>query len=285
MRMTPTFRRLTRAELDTVLDWARIEGWNPGRHDAGAFWATDPEGFHGMEVDGRLIGSGSIVSYDGRLGFVGLFIVRPEFRGRGLGTQLWNHLIARLRERLEPGAPAGLDGVFAMQDYYARSGFAFTHRNLRMEGTGRNGARTDDLVRLDTLPFAQVAAFDQAHFGVPRPNFLRHWIRPPGGLALGRLRDGALSGIGVARPCMRGYKIGPLFAEDPETAGRLFAALSAFAAGHPIFLDIPEINTEAVALARRHGLKEGFGCARMVLGRPPEIPWRQIYGVTTFELG
>lgn len=283
--MTPTFRQLTRAELDRVLGWATEEGWNPGRHDADPFWAADPQGFYGLEVQGELIGSGSIVSYEGKLGFVGLFIVRPEWRGKRLGTQLWNSLIARLRARLEAGAPAALDGVFAMQDYYAKSGFVYSHRNLRMEGIGRPGHRAGELIDLPALPFDKVLAFDRRHFGVPREEFLRRWIHPEDGLALGYSIDGDLAGYGVARPCARGYKIGPLFAETAEIAEALFRALSDFAAGHPIFLDTPEINPAALDLAKRHGLTECFGCARMVMGHPPKISWQKIFGVTTFELG
>ena len=32
-----TFRTATLAELETVLDWAAAEGWNPGIDDAVAF--------------------------------------------------------------------------------------------------------------------------------------------------------------------------------------------------------------------------------------------------------
>lgn len=283
--MSPVFRLLTRPELDTALSWAAGEGWNPGLRDADAFWAADPEGFYGMELDGELIGSASIVSHGGSLGFVGLFIVRPEWRGRGLGTEFWKFFVGRLRERLKPGASAALDGVFAMQPYYAKSGFVFTHRNLRMEGTGVPGPVASELVELHTLPFEKVAAFDRAHFGAERPAFLRSWIRPAGGLGLGYVRDGGLMGCGVVRPCWRGFKIGPLFAGDWGIAGALFAALSAHAAGQPLFLDTPENNPAALALAARHGMKECFGCARMVLGPAPAIPWPHIYGVTTFELG
>lgn len=283
--MNPTFRPLARPELDIVLSWAEAEGWNPGRQDAEAFWAADPEGFYGLELDGALIGSGSIVSYGGKLGFVGLFIVRPEWRGKGHGSYLWKCLIARLRERLEPGAAAALDGVFAMQAYYAKSGFVFSHRNLRMEGVGAPGPRVAELVGMDTLPFEQVVEFDRTHFIGHRPEFLRRWIRPEGGLALGYLRDGKLAGCGVVRPCSRGFKIGPLIAEDPQIAEALFVALSDQIAGEPLFLDTPENNPEAMALARRHGLTECFGCARMVMGKSPEVPWHMVYGVTTFELG
>jgi hypothetical protein len=38
-------------------------------------------------------------------------------------------------------------------------------------------------------------------------------------------------------------------------------------------------------LVRRHDMVEVFGCGRMTLGDPPLLPWDEIYGVTTLELG
>lgn len=279
------FRPLTRAELDTALLWAAREGWNPGHHDAEAFWEADPEGFWGVyDAAGELVGSISVVSYE-TFGFVGLFIVRPEHRGRGFGTGLWQVALDALRQRLAPGAPLSLDGVFAMQDSYAKSGFVFTHRNLRMEGIGEPAAPDSGLVDLSSVDPAIVCAHDLAHFGADRSAFLRKWLATPGCLGVGLLSDDRLVGSGLVRPCGRGYKIGPLFADEPAIAERIFTALSDHAAGHPLFLDTPENNPAALALAARHGMTECFGCARMVSGSPPAIPWDRIYGVTSFELG
>lgn len=285
MATDPEFRNLTRDELDVALSWASREGWNPGLHDASVFWAADPDGFYGMFLGGELIGTVSIVSYGGQLGFVGLFIVRPDQRGKGLGTAFWNFFTHRLTERLDANAPAALDGVFTMQDYYARGGFVFTHRNLRMEGVGEAGPSAPGLCKLSDLSFDALVAYDAAHFGTTRPDFLRQWIAPEGGLGVAVMDEGTISGYGVVRPCGRGFKIGPLFAENAGTAETIYRALSAHAVGQPLFLDLPEINEEACALARRHGLKEVFGCARMVRGVAPRLPWASIFGITTFELG
>ena len=35
-------RSMIRSEVDDLVEWAAREGWNPGRHDAGIFWRTDP---------------------------------------------------------------------------------------------------------------------------------------------------------------------------------------------------------------------------------------------------
>ncbi len=67
--MTPDdmhIRRMTRDELDVLVEWAAREGWNPGLDDAEVFWNTDPDGFVAAQIGGELVGGGSIVAYDKR---------------------------------------------------------------------------------------------------------------------------------------------------------------------------------------------------------------------------
>lgn len=280
-----SYRQATRAELNTAVEWAATEGWNPGLGDAEVFWSTDPTGFVCAERDGEVIATGSIVSYSGQFGFMGFFIVRPDLRGQGIGREFWMWRRDTLRSRLQPGSAIGMDGVFAMQPFYARGGFVFTHRNLRMAGTGQPARKDASLRDLSSLPFETVVDFDGRHFGFAREEFLRRWISPEGGRGLAALDGNAPTGIGVVRPCREGFKIGPLFAASAAVAEKLFNALSAHAAGKPIFLDTPENNPAALALAARHGMTEVFGCARMYHGATPALPWHDIYGITTFELG
>lgn len=282
-------RNMTRAELDDLVTWAAREGWNPGLHDADVFWATDPEAFIAAELGGELIGGGAITSYGGEFGFMGFFIVRPEFRGRGLGNTLWHARRDRLLGRLRNGRTIGLDGVFAMQDYYAKGGFVFSHRNLRFRADippdAATPAHDEHLVPLAGVPFDQLLDYDRTCFPAFRQPFLEAWIAQPDALAVACLRDGVLSGYGVVRRCGEGCKIGPLFADDVAAAEALYTRLTAFAAGGPVFLDVPENHPEAMALAHRHGMTEVFGCARMYLGPPPALVHARIFGITTFELG
>lgn len=283
-------RNMSRAELDQLVGWAAEEGWNPGRHDAELFWATDPEAFIAAELDGELIGGGAITAYNGEFGFMGFFIVRPEFRGHGFGDTLWHARRDRLLARLQPGASIGMDGVFAMQDYYAKGGFVFSHRNLRFRTeippqSAPLAVGDEVIVPLATVPFDLLLDYDRTCFPATRLAFLEGWIAQPDALALGCLRHGKLSGYGVVRRCQEGCKIGPLFADDAQAAEALYANLAEFAAGGPLFLDAPENNPAAMALVQRHGMVEVFGCARMYLGPVPDVAHERIFGVTTFELG
>ncbi len=283
-------RNMTRSEVDELVDWAAAEGWNPGLHDAELFWATDQEAFLAADLEDVLIGGGAVTSYDEEFGFMGFFILKPEYRGRGLGNKLWYARRDRLLGRLRSGATIGLDGVFAMQDFYAKGGFVFSHRNLRFRtdvATPRGTSLLDgeDIVPLADIPFELVLDYDRTCFPAPRPTFLRGWISQPDALALGCQRDGKLSGYGVVRRCREGCKIGPLFADDALAANALYLHLSDFAANGPLYLDAPENNPDAIEFVHQHGMTEVFGCARMYLGPPPVLADDRIYGVTTFELG
>jgi GNAT superfamily N-acetyltransferase len=288
MTEDPVIRPMSRAEVDLCLDWAREEGWNPGPGDAAAFWAADPEGFIAAELGGEIVGTGSIVRYSATLGFMGLFIVRADLRRGGLGKKLWYARRDRLLARLDPGGAIGMDAVENMSAFYSRGGFTVLHRQTRWRGAPTVGApAAANLVPLTELPFDTVAAFDAAHFGAPREDFLRLWIAPHGGRALALLDDaGAIAAIGVIRPGMtEGFKIGPLFAATPAAADTVFRALAHHAAGAPVFLDTPANNPAALALKDRYGLAEVFSCRRQYFGPPPDLPWTQIFGVTSFELG
>lgn len=284
------YRNMVRSELDELVAWAAHEGWNPGLHDAELFWATDPEAFIAADLDGKMIGGGAITSYNGEYGFMGFFIVRPEYRGRGLGDALWHFRRERLLERLRPGASIGLDGVFDMQSYYAKGGFVFSHRNMRFRAQIADpiaAVREDDrnILSLVDVPFEQVVDYDRNCFPAARPTFLSAWISQPDALALGYLREGKLAGYGVVRRCGEGCKIGPLFADDSSVADSLYGHLAGFAIGGPLFLDAPENNPDAMKLVAQHQMEEVFGCARMYLGHLPPLAHERIFGVTTFELG
>ena len=283
-------RNMSRSEVDELVEWAAREGWNPGLHDAELFWATDPAAFIAAEFDGQMIGGGAITSYDGEFGFMGFFIVRPEYRGRGLGNALWHARRDRLLGRLHQNASVGLDGVFAMQGFYAKGGFIFSHRSMRFraeipERPATSPVGDKDVIPLGAVPFEQVLDNDRACFPASRSDFLKSWISQPDALALGRRHDGKLTGYGVVRRCREGCKIGPLFADDAAAAEALYSHLAGFAAGGPAFLDAPENNPAAIELVHRHGMIEVFGCARMYLGPPPVLAHERVFGVTTFELG
>ena len=278
-----TMRLMKREELDLAVDWAALEGWNPGLSDAECFFSTDPEGFLIGYLNDEPISCISVVSYGPEFGFLGFYIVRPEYRGKGFGISLWNLAIKHLGD-----CNIGLDGVVAEQANYAKSGFHLAYRNIRYEGSDLGGGQESGgsgIVDLVGNGHPELVEYDSNCFGVPRASFLEYWLKQPHVVALAKVQAGRLIGYGVIRPCREGYKIGPLFADDEGSAETLFLALCNRAGGSKVYLDVPEANSAAVSLADRHGMKIVFETARMYTKTPPNITLSKVYGVTSFELG
>ncbi len=273
-------RRMAERELDLALDWAAAEGWNPGLYDAECFYSADPKGFFiGEFAGGEPVGCVSAVAYDKHYGFLGLYIVKPQYRGRGFGLRLWDAAMAYM-----DGRNVGLDGVVAQQGNYKKSGFELAYRNIRYQGEG-GGVESNDLIDLSSVAFDEIARYDASVFLAARPAFLRRWIRQPQGAVLGVRGKEKLEGYGVLRGCRQGFKIGPLFANDPHIADTLIRGLAAHAPGQPVFLDTPAAKPAAIELAERHGMKPVFETARMYTKGLPAGWIDRCFGVTTFELG
>ena len=99
------------------------------------------------------------------------------------------------------------------------------------------------------------------------------------------VRDGGLAGFAVMRNAAGPSRIGPLYAQSPDIANVLIAALAKELRATSIALDIPDVNRPAVRLAEQIGLKPAFETARMYTGRNPDVDLAGAYGVTSFELG
>jgi GNAT superfamily N-acetyltransferase len=286
MNPNPIIRGMQPSELRVALDWAAQEGWNPGLHDAAAFYAADPSGFLIADLEGELIGCICAVSYDAQFGFVGLYIVKPQYRGRGYGMQLWETALQGLKDRLDKeGSSIGLDGVLERETNYRQAGFKASYRHIRhvyhplpSEGV------PNEVVPLKDVPLETVGLYDAELFPAPRPQFLEPWIRLSGA-AYGVMEGVRLVGYGVLRPCRQGFKIGPLFAESLEIADRLFRALIYHSEGKPVFIDIPDVNSALPVLVERYGLQPVFTCVRMYWGSEPTMDPERIFGITTLELG
>jgi len=273
---------MTLEEVRMATDWAAAEGWNPGVNDADCFYAADPNGFLVGLLGDEPIATLSVVKYGDSFGFLGFYIVKPEYRGKGYGIQIWNAGLAYLK-----GRTIGLDGVLAQQDNYRKSGFTLAYRNIRYQGTGGGVFPADSgIVQLSSLPFDEICAYDQPFFPDNRMTFLRCWLNQLQGTALGIVRNRKLVGYGVVRMCRAGYKIGPLFADSLQFAESLFLALKAQTPNDvPIFLDTPAVNPATADLAKRHNMSVTFETARMYTGKCPKLPLSRLFGVTTFELG
>jgi len=279
------FQKLDLKGVKTLVAWAASEGWNPGPHDADVFYATDPDGFWGYNLEGELIAGGSIVSYNGDLGFMGFFIVKPEYRSHGIGRKLWYHRRDMLLSRLKQGASIGMDGVVDMQSFYEKGGFKIAFRDVRYEKTGMAFQVSPNISPITENDIDQVLTYDKKCFGFSRPQFMIPWLKLPGSHTFKYLEQNKLKGFAIIRRVNPGYKVCPLFADNEIIAEELYKACLNAVRGEPLYLDIPMINQKAKELVQKYQAEYVFECARMYHGKAPDVDINKIFGITTFELG
>ena len=279
------FRKLTLNHLRELVSWAKQEGWNPGLEDAELFYLADPDGFYGYFKEEELIGGGSLVSYDGEFGFMGLYIMKPEYRSQGIGRSLWNQRKNTLLKRLNPNAAIGMDGVVAMQSFYHKGGFELAFTDERHENTGKNYPIHLAVSAIIPEDVPMILAFDKQCFGFDRTQFMQAWLFQTQGQAFKYSTSDGLQGFAVLRKVSHGYKIGPLFAENLAVAEALYERCLTAVGDDKVYLDIPLCNPLAVALTTKYQTQAMFECGRMYYGIKPSLPMHKVFGITTFELG
>lgn len=271
---------MTEKEIYLSLEWAKTEGWNPGIYDAQSFYQADKNGFFVGEINGELVGCISAVIYSPNYAFLGFYLVKPEFRGLGYGLQLWEKAISYVGKERN----IGLDAAVLLEKKYQKYGFKSIYKNIRYQGfTG--GMIPKGLMDIADFPFSQTLAYDAQFFGCQRHNLLKSWLKQPETITLGIVKQGPIMGYGCIRPSYFGYRIGPLFANNRDVAGKILQGLLAQKTETPVFLDIPEVNSDAIALAESHNMQPVLENIRMYTKKAPDLPLNGIFATTNLELG
>ncbi len=275
-----TITQMTQSEIEIAIEWTQKEGWNPGLHDAECFYKADPTGFYAAKLNGEVIGTISLVKYPGDYVFEGLYIIKPEYRGKGFGRQLQQYALDLCKDR-----NLGLDGVLSMEKQYADYGLKAAYNSTRYEGKA-DGQLSKYCKPIEHGDFKDIEAYDKSCFGFERTSFLECWLFQKDHTSmLIRNSKGEVSGYGVIRKCFKGYKIGPLFVDSEGEAELLYNSLTAAVKGETVYLDVPESNEAGVQFAQIHSMLPVFSTVRMYSKTAPELPLNKIFGVTTFELG
>ncbi|MEO0915398.1 MAG: GNAT family N-acetyltransferase [Pseudomonadota bacterium] len=272
-------RNATLAELEQVLGWAAEEGWNPGLDDAQAFYGADPNGFFvAVDQADTPIASISVVNHTADFAFLGLYIVKPEFRGQGIGLSLWTHAL-----RYAGSRTIGLDGVEAQQANYRVSGFVSASGTTRFTG-GLDGQRQADVREAAPHDVPQLIEMEGRASGVVKPDYLAEWFsQSPKRSTIILDTSRQIDGFATIRACRSGAKVGPIVASDADTASRLIAHAATLFDG-PLTIDVPDAAKGLTHLCQQMGFEPGFRTARMYRGAPP-ISQANVFAVTSLELG
>lgn len=227
-------RLLTEGDLAAAARLRELAQWNQTGSDWRRLLALEPRGCFAAWLDGQLVATTTTTTYGTELAWIGMVLVDPAYRRRGLASQL-------MRTALDYLHTAGVEAIKldATPDGQAvYEGFGFLREGLVERWSGHSGAAVDDGLRLDSELLPQVWALDREAFGADRQRLLEKLLGEacvePAALCTA---DGRLRGYALARRGARAAYIGPLVAGDCAAARRLLDAMLSRLRGAAIYFD------------------------------------------------
>lgn len=261
-------RRLTADDVATAVEISTAAGWNQTASDWSTIIALNPETCFGIDCEGRLVSTATLVCYGNRLAWVGMVLTRPEFRRQGFARMLLERAIQAADAR--GIRTVKLDATEQGQPLYEALGFIAEQAVERWAGPGVEDGRW---ATVGALP----GELDTQAFGASREALLLR-------LATSAQPLTAPDGYVMRRKGQLAAYLGPCVARTPQTAEQLIRAALRHHTG-PWFWDILPENSNAVLLVRKLGFTVDRKLVRMFRGEPLRGKEGWIYALTGFELG
>lgn len=258
---------MTEADLAAADELRRAAGWNQTRQDWRRLLMLQPGGCFGAFCEGVLVGTVTTTVYGTKLAWIGMMLVHPQHRRKGIGKRLMSRALEYLKEQRLPCIK--LDATPAGRPLYEQLGFVAESALQRWHcgPPGRipaNAMVSEPTRELRIEDWPRVESIDAGAFGARRPQLLRLLLEgsrralvwPANGqvLGFGFLRSGANSDYLGPFVCAAAGGLAPLASSLMETAGP------------SVTWDIPDANEAATHAAAEYGFTPARPLTRMRLG-------------------
>ena len=261
-------RKLTQLDLAFAESVRAAAGWNQTPGDWERFLETEPDGCFLAEWEGRPAGTVTTTSYGPDLAWIGMVLVDPAHRRRGIGRALLEYAIGHLRGR---GVRCiKLDATPAGKLIYDELGFKneWTLRRWSgvSDGAGSFILTKDSIREWGPNGHLQVEGPDIGAFGCSRKRLLAALAKQSHPALVTRSSSGGITGFGFSRPGSLARYLGPVVADCSEGGLGLVETILGAYPGQNFFWDIPDPNEPAWRWAEQHGFSIQRPLTRMYLG-------------------
>ncbi len=265
-------RLLRTSDLDPAVRLSTIAGWNQTEDDWRMLIEMAPNGCFGIDADGKLVATTTLVSYGQQLAWIGMVLTQPEYRGRGFARALVTHAV-------EFADSCGirtvkLDATDQGQHLYERLGFETEEFIERWSRPGTSNLRLaagefhcDQLIELDLMAF-----------GATRSEMLYKLAKRS------RVYTEKNSFLFVRTGRKTAY-LGPCVAQKPASTRALIGSAVQEDSSVAWSWDLFPQNATSVAIALELGFTRQRVLTRMRRGEPIVGRNEKILAIAGFELG
>jgi GNAT superfamily N-acetyltransferase len=220
--------------------------WNQTEADWLLFIERWPEHAFAAVHQDEIVGSAAAVNYDNRAAWIGMVLVDPEHRRRGIAGELMRTVIRSLPDCRS----IGLDATPAGRPVYAGMGFTDGEPLTRYVAEkvlppSRTGLRSVAVTVAGAEDFGVIAALDRRLFHADRAGVLERFFHRAPHLALVAGTGPEIAGFCLGRPGERYTQIGPVAAASAPAGDALLEQALIQLRGSPALIDLPSRHLPA----------------------------------------
>ena len=262
--MNTVIRRMTEADIPAGMELKALAHWNQTPSDWQVFLQSEPAGCFAAVHNGRVVGTTTAIHYGSSMAWIGMVLVHPEHRRRGIATRLLETVLDYLAD-----CPAvKLDATATGKQVYEKLGFVeeSVAGRLTIECLPAMSAADDTVEPIADDEFDEIATLDSRFFGADRKFLLAslHDGTPASALRLDR--KGHTSAYCFGRDGANFFQVGPVVAENELAAWQLCAAAMAGLVGKAVVIDVPLSHTRLIGRLNDLGFDLEREFVRMVRG-------------------
>jgi GNAT superfamily N-acetyltransferase len=280
---TIEIRPLRVSDIAAAMRLKELARWNQTEQDWERLLRLEPVGCFCATIKGEVVGTTTTTTYDSELAWIGMVLVDPEYRRRGIAKRLLHVALEYLQHANV--ATIKLDATQDGRPVYEAIGFTLESRVERWHGTAVAG-RTSDCKLLSPSDLAEILEIDLSAFSANRSKLIESLIADACVAPIVSIAEGGkLNGYGLARRGSNATYIGPLIASNPLQVESLLDGLLDQLAGREVYVDLNmEFKNSAEILARRGFVKQR-DLDRMVYGKATAPTSKLILAIAGPELG
>jgi len=243
------------------------EMWNVTIGDVQRMFEFEPDGCFIAELEGTPAGHVFSVTY-GKLGWIGLLIVKKEFRRTGIARLL---ILKANKYLLSQGVQTiRLEAVPDISELYRRIGFVDEYDSLRFKGVATKASfETESVGAMSKTMVDEVAKFDAEYFGAERTKVIERLYEAHPELCFVSRSGSKICGYIMSRKAEEGYSVGPWVCapEKKNTADSLLTAcLQRIDDADIVYIGVPAPNQSAIEILRNKGFVQFSKSIRMLCG-------------------
>ena len=277
-------RRMTEADIPLGMRLKQIAGWNQIERDWHNFLSFRPSGCFVAEWVGNPAATVTTIDYQGRVGWVGMLLVDPDFRRLGIGTALLEAGI----ESLGNCEAVKLDATPMGKYVYVQRGFydetlleRWTRESVTPAAASPPPRPSVGIRPMVSEDLPGVIEWDAGVFGVARGQVLGAWLKDAPKYAFVAEDKGEIAGYCLGRTGSRFDQIGPLVARGREQAEALFREALSQTEEKPIVIDTFTDRIEWTGLLKDLGFELQREFYRMARGKSVPMPKPEWYWLST----